>query len=57
MRLLPGDPLVLYISQNEVGKIAPEQMQALKHKYGLDKNLPLQYVNWLGNVLHGDLGL
>ncbi len=57
MRLLPGDPLVLYISQNEVGNITPEQMQALKHKYGLDKNLPMQYVDWMGNVLHGNLGL
>jgi peptide/nickel transport system permease protein len=57
MRLLPGDPLVLYISQSEVGQITPEQMQELKHKFGLDKNLPLQYVNWMYNVLHGDLGL
>jgi peptide/nickel transport system permease protein len=57
MRLLPGDPLVLYISQNEMGQITPEQMQELRHKFGLDKNLPLQYVDWMDNVLHGDLGL
>jgi len=56
MRLLPGDPLVLYISQNEVGNITPEQMQALKHKYGLDKSLPMQYVNWMGNIFRGDFG-
>lgn len=57
MRLLPGDPLVLYLSQNEIGNITPEQMQALRHKFGLDKILPLQYVNWMNNVLHGDFGL
>ena len=57
MRLLPGDPLVLYMSQNEIGQLTPEQMQELRHKFGLDKSLPMQYVDWMDNVLHGDLGL
>jgi peptide/nickel transport system permease protein len=56
MHLLPGDPLVLYLSQNEIGQISPEQMQALRHKYGLDKSLPMQYVSWMGNIFRGDLG-
>jgi peptide/nickel transport system permease protein len=57
MRLLPGDPLIMYLGQNEIGQITPEQMQALRHKFGLDKILPLQYVDWIGNVLRGDFGL
>ena len=57
MRLLPGDPLIMYLSQSDLGNITPEQMQELRHKYGLDNALPLQYVNWIGNVVHGDFGL
>jgi peptide/nickel transport system permease protein len=57
MRLLPGDPLIMYLGQSEIGQITPEQMQALRQKFGLDKVLPLQYVDWMGNVLRGDFGL
>lgn len=31
--------------------------QQLRHEFGLDQPLPLQYVAWLGGALHGDLGL
>jgi oligopeptide transport system permease protein len=34
----------------------PEREAELLHHYGLDQPLPQQYVNWLGGVLHGDLG-
>jgi ABC-type dipeptide/oligopeptide/nickel transport system permease component len=30
--------------------------QALLHHYGLDQPWPIQYVHWLGGVLHGDMG-
>jgi peptide/nickel transport system permease protein len=56
MRLLPGDPLVLYISQNDLGTAPAEQLDALRHQYGLDKPLVIQYFNWVGGVLRGDLG-
>ena len=29
----------------------------MDHQFGLDVPLWHQYVNWLGNALHGDLGL
>jgi peptide/nickel transport system permease protein len=57
MRLLPGDPLMLYVSKNEMGSLDPAQMQELRHKFGLDQNLPLQYINWVGGVMHGDFGV
>jgi len=57
MRLLPGDPLILYLSAGEMGQMTPDQIQKLKHKFGLDKSLLLQYVNWMGNALRGDFGL
>ncbi len=58
MRLLPGDPLTLFISQSQMssGQLTPEQMDKLRHEFGLDKTLALQYVDWIGGVLRGDLG-
>lgn len=51
MRLLPGDPFT-------GDKQLPEKtMEALNAKYGLDKPVMTQYIMYLGNCLHGDLGL
>ena len=36
--------------------IPEEQMKQLKAYYGFDKPIPVAYVDWLGKVLHGDLG-
>jgi ABC-type dipeptide/oligopeptide/nickel transport system permease component len=35
---------------------SPEMIAALTRKFGLDQPLPIQYLNWLGNALLGDLG-
>ena len=57
MRLLPGDPILLYVSQADYSSISSdEEIEALRHEFGLDKSLPKQYVDWILNVLHGDLG-
>jgi len=56
MRLLPGDPLVIYISQSQVQMYTPEQLEELRAEYGLDKSLPVQYISWIGNILRGDMG-
>jgi len=56
MRLLPGDPLSLFIAQNQTQTYTPEQIEQLKHQYGLDKPLPLQYIDWMNGVVHGNLG-
>jgi peptide/nickel transport system permease protein len=56
MRLLPGDPLLIYLAQSQFSTIGPEALEKLRVEYGLDKPLPVQYFNWAGNVLHGDLG-
>ena len=48
---LPGDPFV-------GDKALPETtMAALRAKYGLDKSMPEQFLIYIGNCLHGDLGL
>jgi peptide/nickel transport system permease protein len=56
MRLLPGDPLMLYLNQQNLGSLTPEQIAELRHQYGLDKSIALQYVDWIGGLLHGDMG-
>lgn len=40
-----------------LGKDAsPAAISALAHSYGLDRPLPVQYLSWIGNMLHGDFG-
>jgi peptide/nickel transport system permease protein len=56
MRLLPGDPLLLYRVQNELDDLSQEQIEQLRADLGLDKSLPLQYFDWLAGIAHGDFG-
>jgi peptide/nickel transport system permease protein len=52
VRAIPGDPAIALGAENR----DPAVLQAIRHKYGLDKPLPVQYVNWVGLALRGDLG-
>jgi peptide/nickel transport system permease protein len=56
MRLMPGDPLLMYLTSDRYQAMTEEQLQQIRHEYGLDKALPLQYVDWVGGLFHGDLG-
>ena len=58
MRLLPGDPLIIYVAMTaEVEAMPPEMLDQLRHEFGLDKPIMVQYVNWLkGIFLHLDFG-
>jgi peptide/nickel transport system permease protein len=57
MRLLPGDPLLIFIGQqSSTQAMPPEQVEALRHQYGLDKNLMAQYFSWVGGVFKGNFG-
>jgi peptide/nickel transport system permease protein len=52
LKLLPGDPAI-----NILGPSAtPQAVSQIHHHLGLDKPLPVQYLNWLGNALRGNLG-
>jgi peptide/nickel transport system permease protein len=52
LRAVPGDP-----AQIMAGDLAsPEAVAALRARMGLDQPLPLQFLTWLGHVLHGDFG-
>jgi ABC-type dipeptide/oligopeptide/nickel transport system permease component len=52
MHNTPGSPW------NSEGRQMPsEQRDYLNQKFGLDKPLAVQYVNWLGSLLTGNLGI
>ncbi|NLM51879.1 MAG: ABC transporter permease [Firmicutes bacterium] len=58
IRLLPGDPLLIFMAQSqEMGTMSLEQIEALRAEYGLDKPIMVQYVNWVKDLMRGDLGL
>ncbi len=54
VRLAPGDPIRLYTFGAR--DITSEDIDALRHVYGLDKPIPLQYVDWLVKAIHLDFG-
>jgi peptide/nickel transport system permease protein len=56
MRLLPGDPIFMLLTQHQQTEITQEEIDYMRHQYGLDKTMIVQYFNWLGGVFRGDLG-
>ncbi|HEY7908938.1 MAG TPA: ABC transporter permease [Thermomicrobiales bacterium] len=54
LRLIPGD--VVDVILGTEGKASPERLAELRKLFGLDRPLYAQYLTWLGNLLHGDLG-
>jgi peptide/nickel transport system permease protein len=52
LHLLPGDPATVILGQ----EATPEAVEALREELGLNKPLVVQYLDWLGGVLQGDLG-
>ena len=57
MRLLPGDPLVIFLGQSAaIEQMTEERLDQLRHEYGLDKHPVEQYFDWIGGILQGDLG-
>jgi peptide/nickel transport system permease protein len=56
MRLLPGDPILMLVTSTEQQEYTEEQIIKLRHEFGLDKPLILQYLDWISSVLRGNLG-
>ncbi len=55
----PGDFLTTYIATLAVSgtSVSAEQIAALRREYGLDQPIYVQYLYWMRNLLHGNLGL
>src|SRR3712207_8510104 len=52
LEVLPGDPAAIML-----GTAAREDtLAALRQELGLDRPALVRYVEWVGGILHGDLG-
>jgi peptide/nickel transport system permease protein len=58
IQLPPGDFFESQIAELQAqGESANlQEIQDLRHEYGLDKPIALQYVYWVAGMLHGDFG-
>ncbi len=57
MRLLPGDPLTIFMGQQaSSGAMSDVQLESMRHYYGLDKPILVQYIDWFGGIFRGNLG-
>ncbi len=52
VRLAPGDPAALMLGPDAT----PADAAALRARLGLDQPIPVQYLVFLSNAVHGDLG-
>src|SRR5277367_2479224 len=50
--LMPGDPALVLAGEER----DPAVIAQIRAELWLDRSLPVQYLHWIGNVLHGDLG-
>jgi len=54
LRLVPGN--IADIVFNAAGMIDVAEKAKLEKELGLDKSIVVQYVQWIGGLMHGDLG-
>lgn len=55
IRLIPGDP-ALAILGGPGSQASPEALEHVRHEYGLDRPVPVQYAVFLGRLATGQLG-
>ena len=55
MRLMPGDPVDIMMGQG--GSVSLGEIENLREEFNLDKPLYVQLGIFLGDLLHGDLGI
>jgi peptide/nickel transport system permease protein len=50
---LPGDPALALAGEDR----SPAAIEAIRHHYGLDQPIPIQFLEFVKNALHGDFGV
>jgi dipeptide transport system permease protein len=53
IRLIPGDPIEMLAGEHGIDPVRHEQ---LRHQFGFDRPILVQYADYVGHILHGDLG-
>ena len=58
LRLIPGDPAIIYLIVAEEGEVnfTEEQLAAVKAKFGTDRPIYVQYVDWVWKMFRLDFG-
>ncbi|MDE0078033.1 MAG: ABC transporter permease [Caldilineaceae bacterium] len=57
MRVIPGDPLQLIVSESDgIYVLSEEELQAVRASLGLDQPYYIQYYDWMRQVISGDMG-
>jgi peptide/nickel transport system permease protein len=59
IELPPGDYITSYIAQmsSSGSFVSAQEAEALRHQYGLDQPIYVQYLRWMGMVLRGNYGM
>ncbi len=52
IHVIPGDPIYVLLGDTAT----PDQIDRLRHELGLDEPIVVQYLQWAGHALRGDLG-
>jgi dipeptide transport system permease protein len=53
IRLIPGDPIELLAGEHGID---PVRHELLRHQFGFDRPILVQYADYVGHILYGDLG-
>jgi len=54
LHLVPGDPVQIFAGDKP---LTPQRAEELRHQYGLDRPLVVQYADYASHALRGDLGV
>src|SRR5947207_2257947 len=59
IHLVPGDYVDAYIAQLAASgaMVSAEEAANLRAQYGLDQPIYIQYLRWMGLMLHGNFGM
>ncbi len=52
IHLIPGNPAAMMLGP----EATPEEIDAFSRSMGLDRPIPIQFVEWISNVVRGDFG-
>ena len=55
--VLPGDALDVFLTADDLLTMEPEQIEALRRDFGLDKPAFVRFFQWLSGAVVGDFGL
>src|SRR6201995_3040689 len=54
LRIVPGNIVAILFAA--AGYVDPADKANLERELGLDQSIVMQYLHWIGGLLHGDLG-